>query len=220
MLEETIALTVSASSYFLNLSSLCTQVYLTIFLPFSSPLCVAFCNGVKCDIVWDCKQPNRLFISVTPLRLALQRLFTPLNVRSTSENLMSTYYHSCTEASYETFRTYSMLLLNVLWVLFNILLLKFLKVLKTEYLHSAFVSRITAVKLEDPYMMPEDVVSVIFIACHVFGRITVLLMSASNTNFILCQCLMMVYVWHVLCVIYYTWWDDVSGCVWRLLSLG
>lgn len=124
MSEDTNALTlcqlILQHQEFLKLSGQCIQVYPTLSLSFSSFLCLCVSlRAVKCDIVWDCKQPNRLFISVTPLRLAHQRLFTPVNVCSTSENMMSSYYHSYTEASDGTFQPFSispktMGLLNVL----------------------------------------------------------------------------------------------------------
>lgn len=81
---------------FLDLCDLCMEVYPSPSLSFSSVLCTCLsANAVKCDIVWDDKHPNRLFISETPLRLTHQRLFTLVNVLCTSENMMSSYYHSC-----------------------------------------------------------------------------------------------------------------------------
>lgn len=60
----------SANSYkFLNLSGLCTQVYPTLSPSFSCFLCMHLSLQCCCEIVWDCRQPNRLFISVTSLWL-------------------------------------------------------------------------------------------------------------------------------------------------------
>lgn len=134
----------------------------TLWFPSSYYLlffCMCPCNALECDIVWGCKQPNHLFISVTALRLSHQRLFTPVNVSSTSENMMSSYYHSC--------------LYSLRWNLPTIfyqshgaepgylqmscecwLTLSFLSFagLKSKNLPSE-----AAVKSEEAYMMPEDV---------------------------------------------------------------
>lgn len=88
---------------FLNLSFLCMQVHTMFrFYPSFSSQHVSLCLAANSDIILDCKQPNHLFISLPPLQLTHQRLFTSVNVHGTSENMMSSYYHSYTEASDKT----------------------------------------------------------------------------------------------------------------------
>lgn len=86
---------------FLNLSFLCMQVHTMFrFYPSFSSQHVSLCLVANSDIILDCKQPNHLFVSLPPLQLTHQRLFT--SVHGTSENMMSSYYHSYTEASDKT----------------------------------------------------------------------------------------------------------------------
>lgn len=83
-----------ASSVSKHLQSVYISLAQAFYFILLFSLHVSVCRAVKCDVLWDCKQPNRLFVSVTPLQLTHQRLFALVNVHSASENMRSSYYHS------------------------------------------------------------------------------------------------------------------------------